>query len=351
MKKPLRIVFGALIALLVAGGATLGWKFQHRPGLEAYAAHAYANPPVAAGAPTLSATWFGTTTVLLSDGEESVLVDPFFTRPEGWMKMLTNREIAPDEQKIAKWLIAAGLKDKPLNAVLVSHSHHDHAMDAGVVARFKRAWLVGSESTAYIGRGARVPEYLISVPIMGKPIPFGHFSVTYFQSEHAGATGGAPTGEITAPLVPPARYFDYKQGGTYSILVEHKLGNVVFNGSAGFVPDMLKGKKADVVFLGIALLGDLEPYLKETVDQVGATRVIPTHWDDFTRSLDEPLIPNVIGVHLDRFFDDMARLRPQVKVETLKLGEPAVLFAGAAAPVLAQPPRAIAPKRKKKKKK
>lgn len=342
--KLLRNATIAVLGLVLIFSGFIAYKSAHRPGMEAYAAHTHVNPTVPAGAPTLSATWFGTTAVLLSDGEESVLVDPFFTRPEGWMKMLTNQKIAPDEEKIAKWLIAAGLRDKPLNAVLVSHSHHDHAMDAGVVARFKRAWLVGSKSTASIGRGARLPEYLISVPSMGKPIVFGHFTVTYFQSEHAGATGGAPTGEITAPLEMPARYLDYKQGGTYSILVEHALGNVVFNGSAGYAPDMLKGKKADVVFLGIALLGDLESYLKETVDAVGATRVIPTHWDDFTRSLDEPLVPNLIGVNLPRFFDDMARLRPEVKVETLKPNEPIVLFAGAAP----MPKKETVPAKKKK---
>ncbi len=346
--KMLRRLGLLLLALFVVLAVVIAWKSQHRPGLDAYAAHQYVNPDVPAGSPTLSATWFGTAAVLLSDGEESVLVDPFFTRPPGWMRMLTNRQIAPDPEKIARWLVGADIKK--LQAVLVSHSHHDHAMDAGVIAALTRASLVGSESTAYIGRGARVGEYLIRVPILGQPIPIGRYTITFFESQHAGATGGRPTGEITEPLVPPARYLDYKQGGTYSILVEHALGNVLFHGSSGFSTDMLKSPnrlKADVAFLGIAFANDLEPYLKETVDAVGATRVIPTHWDDFTRSLDEPLIPNLIGVNLDRFFANMARTRPQVKVGTLKLGEPVVLFAGTApvpavalpAPSLPEPPR------------
>ncbi|MEK6806249.1 MAG: MBL fold metallo-hydrolase [Pseudomonadota bacterium] len=341
LRSALIITLG--VALIASGW--IAYKHYHRPGLEAYAAHAYVGPAVPEGAPTLTATWYGTTSVLLSDGEESVLVDPFFSRPEGWLKMLTNQKVAPDPEKIGRWLKDAKLNR--LQAVLVSHSHHDHAMDSGVIAAATRASLVGSESTAYIGRGARVGEYLIRVPILGKPIPLGHYTITFFESRHAGATGGAPTGNITEPLITPARYLDYKQGGTYSILVEHALGKVLFHGSSGYAPDMLKGQKADVTFLGIALLGELEPYLKETVDAVGATRVIPTHWDDFTRSLDEPLVPNLIGVQLDKFFKDMAQLRPQVSVQTLKLGEPVLLFAGAApAPKPVEPPKGKKARRK-----
>jgi L-ascorbate metabolism protein UlaG (beta-lactamase superfamily) len=210
--------------------------------------------------------------------------------------------------------------------VLVSHSHYDHAMDAGVVARLTGAPLLGSTSTAYIGRGSGVPATQLRVVRPGQALRYGPFTITFIRSKHAGATGGTPVGDIDQPLRPPARYLDYKQGGTYSILIEHPLGTVLHHGSAGYVAGALAGRKADVVFLGIAIRGNMQDYLREVVDAVGASRVIPTHWDDFTLPLDQPLEPFPVGIRLNGFFDDMASLRPGIKVQTLEPGHRVVLF-------------------------
>lgn len=266
----------------------------------------------------LTATWLGVTALLLRDDRHAILIDPFFSRPPGLLNMALNRRIAPDEALIRQWL--AKLDVQKLDAVLVSHSHFDHAMDAGVVARLTGATLVGSESTANIGRGAGLPESALRVIRDGDALRFGDFHVSFIASRHAGATGGKPTGDIGAPLVPPARYLDYRLGGTWSILIDHPQARVLHHGSAGFIPGALAGREADVVFMGVALIDDLNTYLRETVDSVGARTVIPTHWDDFTRPLDQPLRPFPVVVRLDRFFQDMARLRPQVRVKTMELG-------------------------------
>jgi L-ascorbate metabolism protein UlaG (beta-lactamase superfamily) len=324
MKRFLRglgLVLGAALLLAVIAVA---WVLNVRPGLPEYAAHHYVSPPLDASAKRLTATWFGVTALLLSDGDHAVMVDPFFTRPTGLLNMALNREIVPDEKLIRAWLEKAGIKK--LDAVLVSHSHFDHAMDAGIVARLTDAMLIGSQSTANIGRGAGLPETQILVIKSDVAIHRGPFMLTFVESKHAGATGGAPTGDIAEALRPPFHYLDYRQGGTYSIFIEHPLGTVLHHGSAGFVPGALKGRHADAVFLGIALLPDLDSYLKETVDAVGAKRVIPVHWDDFTRPLSEPLLPFPVVVHLDRFFADMARLRPDVQVQTLEVNQPVALF-------------------------
>lgn len=319
--KILSAIGKAVVILLVIGAAAIALVYLVRPGLDQEAAHRYDAAP-RPGA--LTATWFGVTAVLLSDGEHALFVDPFFTRPVGLINLLRNVPIAPDEALIRDGLARAGVTK--LDAVLVSHSHYDHAMDAAVVAQLTGAHLAGSASTANVGRGGGLDETRIDTIRPGEPLLYGPFKVTFIESRHAGATGGAPTGDITAPLHPPATYFDYRQGGTFSILIEHPQGSLLHHGSAGFVPGALKGRHADVVFLGIALLPDLDGYLANTVDAVGAKRLIPVHWDDFTRPLSEPLLPMPVVVRLEHFFDRMQQ-RPDLVVQTLAVGKPVALFA------------------------
>ena len=319
--KALKLLGKILLGLLALGAAALAFVFFVRPGLDAEAAHRYQSAPKAGD---LTATWFGVTAVLLSDGTHSIFVDPFFTRPPGFLNLVRNAPIAPDEALIRQWLARAGVTK--LDAVLVSHSHYDHAMDAAVVARLTGAQLVGSASTANIGRGSGLAETRLDTIKPGEPLTYGSFKVTFIESRHAGATGGAPTGDITSPLKPPATYLDYKQGGTFSILIEHAQGTVLHHGSAGFVPGALAGRHADLVFLGVALLPDLDTYLANVVDAVGAKRVIPVHWDDFTRPLSEPLLPMPVAVRLDRFFAAMKEKRPDLSVQAFAVGEPVALF-------------------------
>lgn len=319
----MRSVKGFVLLALFLLGLVFMAAWYERPGLGEY--HANLMPRTQQAHPlALRATWLGTSAVLLSDGRNAVLVDPFFTRPPGLLNLVMDRQIEPDTAVIQRWLDR--LEVKSLDAVLVSHSHFDHAMDAGVVARLTGARLVGSPSTLNIGRGAGLaPDHLVLAEST-EPLRFGDFRIRFVPSAHAGATGGRPTGEISAPLAVPAHYMDYKQGGTYSIVIEHPQGRILHHGSAGFVPGALDGQRADVVFLGIAMIGDLEPYLRETVDAVGASRVIPVHWDNFTLPLDKPLEPFPFVVRLDDFFANMRRLRPAIQVQTLLPDRTVVLF-------------------------
>src|SRR6478735_4270095 len=243
--------------------------------------------PAATG--PLGVTFLGVASVLLDDGETAVMTDGFFSRPSLTRVLL--RKVAPDLDRIDAVLARAGV-DR-LAAVLPVHTHFDHAMDSAVVADRTGADLVGGESTAYVGRGHGLPEDRIRVATPGEPMSYGAFTLTLVESHHC--PPDRFPGEITEPVVPPVRAGAYKCGEAWSILVEHVGGQTaLLQGSAGYVAGSLAGRRADVAYLGVGQLGVqsenyLRTYWAETVDAVGAKRVVLTHWDDFFRPLDQPL--------------------------------------------------------------
>jgi L-ascorbate metabolism protein UlaG (beta-lactamase superfamily) len=256
-----------------------------RPDIGQYA-HRFDVPPATG---PLGVTFLGVATLLLDDGETAVMTDGFFSRPS--LAKVATRKVAPDLARIDAVLSRAGV-DR-LAAVLPVHTHYDHAMDSAVVADRTGADLVGGESTAYVGRGHGVPAERIRVATPGEPMTYGAFTLTLVESHHC--PPDRFPGEITEPVVPPVKAGAYKCGDAWSIVVEHASGaSALLQGSAGYVAGSLAGRRADVAYLGVGQLGVqsedyIRTYWSETVEAVGARRVVLTHWDDFFRPLDRPL--------------------------------------------------------------
>ncbi len=286
VKRGIKRVMVVFLAVALAAAAWFAWQIVHRsgpvPGMEQVLA------PAKPG--ELRVSFLGVSTLLFDDGETAILIDGFFTRP-GKLTVLAGK-VAPDPERIAAAIKRAGIGR--LTAVIVVHSHYDHAMDAPEVARRTGALVVGSESTANVARGWGMGEDRIRIVQGGDTLQLGRFRITLIESRHAptGFTGG----EILEPLVPPVRASRYHEGTSYSLLIERDGKSALVQGSAGFIEGALRGRKADVAFLGIGLLGKQDDafrqaYWHETVAAVGARRVIPIHWDDFTLPLDRPLEP------------------------------------------------------------
>lgn len=277
-----------------------------RPDIKQYADRF--DVPAAAG--PFGVTFLGVASLLIDDGETALLTDGFFSRPSLPRVML--RKITPDPARIDAVLARAGIAR--LAAVLPVHTHYDHAMDSAVVAERTGAVLVGGESAAYVGRGHGLPADRIRVVTPGEPQRFGAFTVTLVKSHHC--PPDRSPGEITEPVVPPVKMGAYKCGEAWSILLEHDNGSsALLQGSAGYVEGALAGRRADVAYLGVGQLGvQSEEYIRtywaETVETVGARRVVLIHWDDFFRPLDRPLraLP-YLGDDLDvtmRVLDELA---------------------------------------------
>lgn len=290
----MRTLLLVLAVLLLGGAIALGvlLNVDNEPPVDPrWAVQGSAEIP--RGAVTVRFT--GTSTLLFSDGETDWLVDGWFSRP-GLLELALG-SIEPDLAAIGRGLEANQITT--LAAVIPVHSRYDHAMDAPEVAKRTGATLMGSESTANIGRGWGLPEAQIQVFENRVPVRIGKFVVTPIESRHFQFPDpktremalGNP--EIREPLVPPVGAFDYRLGKAYVLLVEHPLGSFAVVGSAGYEKDGLQGVAADIVFLGIGGLGGQsadyrESFWRETVEMVGANTVIPIHYDSLTAPIEGP---------------------------------------------------------------
>lgn len=192
----------------------------------------------------LYASFYGTSTLLISDTTSSILIDGFFSR-QGIVESIVNRMKTSDEAiKV--------IKDKNIDAVLVSHSHFDHAKDAAVVANIKGARLLASKRTLEIYNND------VERPINGKnSTKVGDFKVTFIESKHAHKSFAKKLLERLFLFV--AGGYEYSNAGdVYSYYIEHPKSNILVVPSADF-PDkwaQINEKTASIVFLGIGLLGE-----------------------------------------------------------------------------------------------
>lgn len=253
------------------------------------------SPPATTAPGALTVRFTGTSTLLFSDGKTQWMLDGWFSRP-GPLRMLTGK-IEPDLTAIEKGLRANRVNT--LAAVIAAHSHYDHAMDSPEVAKRTGALLMGSESTANIGRGWGLPESQLFTFTDKEVVSVGDFQITPIETNHFAFADPAVRERalnnpmIAAPLKPPVKVLDYRLGKAYAFHIAHPKGTFAIISSAGYKEDVLAGYSADTVFLGIGGLGSQtkeyrETYWAETVGHLAPQRIIPIHYDSLTGPLEGP---------------------------------------------------------------
>lgn len=241
----------------------------------------------------MKVTYFGTTTLLFDDGKDQILFDAHLTRPSIGKYVLGAK--ACTDTALCDKLIRLHHMDR-LRAVFISHTHHDHVMDAPYIAGQCGAKIYGSESAGNVARGGDIPEENIAVFQHGSCFEIGAYRITVLKSLHSKPTRfnddlGEPVAE---PLIQPAGLREYKEGGSYDFLVEHGGQKILIRPSFNYIKGQLDGIHADVLFLGAAGLANAEPgmvktFFSETVKKTGAGLVIPIHWDNFFSPLTRPI--------------------------------------------------------------
>lgn len=296
-------------------------------------------PEYESGPDAVTVTWLGVTTLLFDDGNTQILIDGFFSRPSV-ADIVFSTNVQSSAAKID--FVLDEYRMRRLAAIIPVHSHFDHAMDVGAIANRSSASIIGSETTANIARGAGVPEDQIVIAESGGDYSFGEFSVRIIDSSHAplGWGGSVPyPGTIDAPLDLPAPISAWREGRSYSVVIMHPQGTTLVQGSAGFLPGALDDVIADVVMMSTFGLENFGPeyteqYWLSLVTSTGAKRVIPIHFDDYTRPFGQvELSPRILDNFVDsaesldkirKTWDNDARLHLPVFGEQLVLYPPPV---------------------------
>ncbi len=301
----------AVLVVIVLAAVVVTWLVNARPDLSVFEDR-YAPPAKS----DVTVRFFGTSSMLFADGETNVMIDGWFTRPS--TTTLVFGKVEPDIAAIEDGLDRLG--NPKIAALLVVHSHLDHALDVAEVAKRTEALLVGSESTANIGRGGGLPENQIKVVQDGEKLQFGDFTVTMIESRHFVAPSAALQEDdpfIRRPLTPPAAGWDYREGRTYSVLIEHPAGSALIQASAGFKEGSLEGLDVDTVYLGVGFLASQtaeyqETYWDEVVTLTQPESIYLIHWDSYSRPIadldNRPVAPN-------RLWNDLFGMRSDEGIE------------------------------------
>jgi L-ascorbate metabolism protein UlaG (beta-lactamase superfamily) len=259
--------------------------------------------PSGRAAPGHVEAWFmGNTTLLFRVGDDALMIDGFVSRPS--FRQIFFERISPKEKLIRRRLAQTGIAIREgapgaaLHAVLVAHAHYDHAMDAPTVARLTGATMAGSSSAKQVALGHGLPEQRFCLLAPNRPYQFGPFGVQVFWFRH-----GWPDlfyGAIRRPVPLSAPAGAYLDTGSYAFLITRGELRILVQPSAGFRAADYKKTRADILFLslgGVGLRSDVfaRRYWNGVAGQTRAKLVVPIHWDDFTRPLNEDLAPSRDG--------------------------------------------------------
>ena len=265
------------------------------------------SPAASASAPLgTSLRYLGTAGFVLTGGQQTVVLDPFLSRPGLLATGL--RPLAVDHDRLRSELPHA-------DAVLVGHAHHDHVLDAPDLCLQTGARFYGGPDACNVARAAGLPERQIVEtrgredhhvgPVRLRALPAAHGRV-YFNRVTL-------PGSIPAPPPWPPRLRDLRHGLVLNWLVEIEGVRVLHVDSAEFHREELlalplrNGRRAEVACLCAIGRRYRSRYLEEAIDLLRPHTVVACHWDWFFTPWGAPprLLP---GVDLGGFVRDVRQL-------------------------------------------
>lgn len=279
--------------------------------------------------------FLGTGGIYLRTANATLLADPFFSNPSLW-RLLPGVATSSNEPIIRQRMGRLPDLDH-LEAILVTHSHYDHAMDLPfIMANYARGVPVyGSPSLATLLKPLDNPQVMSLADMvidpdgsaarwttLGPRLRFATIAAEHLDHlpfiKYAG-------GEAREDDELPKGLWNWKEGATYSFLIDVLDANgapqwrIFFmpsaaRGKAGFPPrTILDEHKVDLAVIGSTQLPMAPGWPQELLDWLDPDAVMLVHWDDFfdnNASLRPPLVPMFSPGQLARRINRFDTTRP-----------------------------------------
>ncbi len=231
--------------------------------------------------------WLGTAGFEITAGQFSVLIDPYVTRAR--FTDCVMRPLEPDLAEIARVTPRA-------DAIIVGHTHFDHALDVPAIARRTGAMVFGSKSAVALCRASLVPETkLVNVereygqqPVEAE---IGPFKLRFAVSAHSRfMLGRVPfPGEIQDCDHVPLRTEKYRCGAVFRVEIEVFGRTIVHLGSAEIVERTAPPKDVDLLLMCVAGWQSSERFPERVARALDPKAILLSHWDNFFDPLDSPV--------------------------------------------------------------
>ena len=260
--------------------------------------------------------WLGTAGFAVEHGGTVVLIDPYLTRAS--LRAVAFSALEPDRVAIARHTPRA-------DAIVVGHTHFDHALDVPAIAAQTGAVVFGSRSAAALCRAAGLPEARVrgverspgQDPVTAE---VGPFELRFHPSAHSRfALGRVPfPGEIADCDHVPVRASGYRCGAVFALEIKVAGRTILHVGSAELVEASLRTKEPDLLLLCVAGWTSSRDLPERVARAISPRAVLLSHWDNF-------FLPLARGAHMlpamamPRLVDRLARATRDTKIGTVPL--------------------------------
>jgi L-ascorbate metabolism protein UlaG (beta-lactamase superfamily) len=249
--------------------------------------------------PGLTVQWLGTSGFRFAYQDHAVLVDPYVTRVPA-ANVLLRRPSPPSARSIDRFL-----PDRA-DAILLGHTHFDHAIDAPAIARRDGATVYGSRSLTRLMDLYGLADQAVEVEPY-RTYEIGPFAVSFVPSVHSKLILGRSVpaaGDICCAHFDELAPSRYNCGDVYGIHIAVAGVSFYHQGSADLIDDAIVHRGVDYFLAGIAGRGYTERYVARILDRLQPDVIVPHHYDDFFQPLDAAMKFS-FNVNLAGFADEV----------------------------------------------